>query len=492
MASVRCIEFKRERLLSMSRQRFHKFKNAIEISLQIKQVHYMCIFSKRLVTSLFILLVMPVIVQGDVPAFPGAEGFGAAAIGGRGGRVIEVTTLEDSGPGSLRAAVDASGSRIVVFRVSGTIALKSRLQIRNPYITIAGQTAPGDGICVKDYDLQIETDQVIVRYIRFRAGDNMGVEVDGIWVGKGHHIILDHCSASWSVDETISVSSRGGIDSVTVQWCMITESLNSSTHSKGRHGYGSLIRGSHGEQYTFHHNLYAHHIYRSPWVGNYLMPDEDSEGLIFDFRNNVVYNWGGDHAGANSRYRYSGIAKVNFVGNYYKRGQDSTGDYGFMASMTWGRGFFQDNFMNGQCPEDPWALVKFDKFLESEKDIYKQSQPFPAPPVTMQSPTDAFARVLQEVGASLPKRDAVDRRIIENVRNGTGRIIDSEESVGGWPVLTSVSPPEDSDHDGMPDTWERTKGLNPNDETDGAFDRNNDGYTNVEEYLNSLCSNSKE
>ncbi|MGB8359464.1 MAG: pectate lyase, partial [Bacteroidales bacterium] len=203
------------------------------------------------------------------PAFPGAEGFGANTIGGRGGRVIEVTNLNDSGSGSLREAVEAEGPRIIVFRVSGTIAQKTILRIYNPYITIAGQTAPGDGICLKDNELEIAADQVVVRYIRSRAGDRVSKENHGINIVAGKNIIVDHCSTSWAIDETLSATTRGHLGNLSVQWCIISESLNNSRHSKGPHGYGSLIRGGWGNGYTFHHNLYAHNSARNPRPGNY-------------------------------------------------------------------------------------------------------------------------------------------------------------------------------------------------------------------------------
>ena len=218
-----------------------------------------------------------------LPAFPGAEGFGMGAIGGRGGQVIEVTNLNDSGPGSLRAAVDANGPRIVVFRVGGYIELKSVLNIKKPYITIAGQTAPGDGICLKNYYIAVHADNVIIRYLRVRSSDIAKKEFDAISIFTGHNIIIDHCSASWSTDETISVASRkGNLGNVTVQWCLITESLNCSVHHKGCHGYGSLIRGGYGNGITYHHNLYAHNAGRSPRPGNYNDSAIDPCGLSFN------------------------------------------------------------------------------------------------------------------------------------------------------------------------------------------------------------------
>jgi hypothetical protein len=318
------------------------------------------------------------LVAADIPAFPGAEGCGAASIGGRGGRVIEVVNLNDSGPGSLRAAVTATDPRIVVFHVSGTIELQSRLQINNPFITIAGQTAPGDGICLKNYDLRVSADHVIIRYIRVRPGDNEAIELDAVWVAKGRNIILDHCSVSWSVDETLSVAAADDeLGNVTVQWCIIAESLNCSVHSKECHGYGSLVRGGWGNGFTFHHNLYAHHRGRSPRPGNYNSNTLDPAGLFFDFCNNVVYNWGGSYAGYNA-----------------------------------------------------------------------------------------------------------DADSILDVVNGTGGIIDDEAQVGGWPTLNTLPPPADTDHDGMPDAWEAALCLDPGDAADANRDR--DGYTNIEEYINWL------
>jgi len=427
-----------------------------------------------------------VLAQSEVlPAFPSAEGFGAASLGGRGGRVIEVTNLNDSGPDSLRAAVEASGPRIVVFRVSGTIELRSRLRIKNSYITIAGQTAHGGGICLKNYQFQVSADHVIIRYLRFRPGDNEGQDLDSVWISKGRNIIIDHCSASWSVDETLSVAAEPDeLGNVTVQWCMITESLNCSVHSKGCHGYGSLIRGGWGNGFSLHHNLYAHHRGRSPRPGNYNHYIIDPDGLIFDFRNNVIYNWGGPHAGYNADS--VSIAKMNFVGNYYRQGSNSTNDYAFQEECTYSRAYFSDNWMNGMSPQDPWSLVRFDDFTQNEINVYKQSSPIPVAPVDTDDALTAYERVLADAGTTFPQRDAVDIRIINDVINGTGNIINDEDEVGGWPELESGTPPADSDHDGMPDDWELFNFLDPNDSSDANGDRNGDGYTNIEEYINWL------
>ncbi|KPL05627.1 hypothetical protein AMJ85_11550 [candidate division BRC1 bacterium SM23_51] len=410
-------------------------------------------------------------LSAQLPAFPGAEGFGAHSLGGRGGKIYEVTNLNDSGPGSLREAIEASGPRIVVFRVSGTIALKKNLVIRNPYITIAGQTAPGDGICLKDYQLSVNADHVVVRFLRCRPADNMGASIDSLSVSEGERVIIDHCSASWSVDETLSVSSSSpDLKTVTVQWCLITESLHDSVHSKGPHGYGSLIRGSWGAAYSFHHNYYAHHRARSP--------------LLLDFRNNVIYNWHGSSAGYNSDS--DSITKLNYIGNYLKLGVNSTEGYAYDERCRYSRSYFEGNFYNGRYPADPWSLVRFSNWTSAEIAAYKQDVPFAVAQVTTDDALTAYKRVLRFGGAILPKRDAVDIRVLKDVQNGTGTIIDDEDQVGGWPTLASGAPPVDSDHDSMPDDWESARGLDPNDADDGASDRDGDGYTNVEEYLNSL------
>jgi hypothetical protein len=441
-------------------------------------------------TALVIAFVALFVAESAVsmPAFPGAEGFGAEAIGGRGGQVLFVTNLNDSGPGSLRAAVQTDRPRTVIFRVSGTIVLKSTLAIKKPYITIVGQTAPGDGICLKDHALAIAADQVIVRYLRCRPADNANAEGDALSISSGKNIIVDHCSTSWSVDETLSASTGGQLGNVTVQWCIISESLNNSIHHKGAHGYGSLIRGGWGNGYTFHHNLYAHHHNRLPRPGNYNDRTRDPDGFIFDFRNNVVYNWGGASAGYNAdgSNGTNSITKMNFVGNYYKAGVNSAGNLAFSESTPSASAYFYGNFMNGKYPDDPWSLVTFGRLSSDEIEAYKLSSPVPVPLVQTEDAITAYERVLANAGAVLPKRDTVDTRIVDEVRSGTGKIIDDEQQVGGWPDLRSAEPPADSDRDGMPDQWERQHGLDPDDPADGKADANGDGYTNLEEYLNAL------
>ncbi len=449
---------------------------------------------KRL-AALLAILTLPQVAEAQIPAFPGAEGAGKWSIGGRGGQVFEVTTLDDDGPGSLREAVEASGPRFVVFRLSGNIELASTLSISEPYIYLAGQTAPGDGITLKNHALRVRADHVTVRYLRVRPGDNEGLELDSISITEGSDIILDHCSASWSVDETLSASTGEQLDAVTVQWCIISESLNCSVHSKGCHGYGSLIRGAWGNEYSFHHNLYAHHTGRNPRPGNYNDATTDPDGFLFDFRNNVVYNWGGNYAGYNSDA--DSITKMNFVGNYYQAGPDSTDHLAYRESCTFAQAFFADNYMNDGYPADPWSLVQLSGFSGSEETAYKMASPFAVEAVTTDDAVTAYQQVLADAGATLPKRDTVDARIVSEVENGGGGIIDDEDEVGGWPALQSETAPDDSDHDGMPDDWETTNGLDPNDPSDGNDDCDGDGYTNIEEYLNggpagSACGNGGE
>ena len=418
-----------------------------------------------------------------VHAFPGAEGAGRFALGGRGGRVLRVTHLGDSGPGSLRAAVEADGPRTVIFDIGGVIRLASPLTVRRGRITIAGQTAPGGGITLRDHPLVVAADDVVIRHLRSRLGDESGVEADAVSVERGRRIILDHISASWSVDETLSVGSRytppeRGIYDVTVQWSLIAESLNASGHAKGEHGYGSLVRGGHGARMTFHHNLWAAHRARMPRPGNYNPPEVDPEGPRFEFRSNVFYDWSGGHAGYNadteSRSAYA------FIGNAYIPGPDSAGRRAFEESNPLARAWFEGNAMDGVVPADPWSLVK-----DSDRPDYRLTARPDWADAATETAAQAEVRVLAQVGAGRI-RDAVDARILEGVRARTGHIIDSQAQVGGWPELEPGSPWVDSDGDGMPDDWEAAHGLGSADATDGTADRNGDGFTNLEDWLNSL------
>lgn len=418
----------------------------------------------------------------EVLAFPGAEGAGRFALGGRGGLVIKVTNLNDAGPGSLRDAVEAKVPRTVVFDIDGTIALKTPLRIREPRLTIAGQTAPGGGITLRDQSLQIETDDVVIRYIRSRLGDESKTESDSIWVSKGRRIILDHVSASWSVDETLSASARytdptQGFHDLTVQWSIIAESLSHSLHAKGEHGYGSLIRGGRGSKISFHHNLWAFHQARMPRPGNYDGPDIDPVGAAFDFRSNVFYDWGNSYCGYNADT--STLSAYNFVDNSYIAGADSKGAFAFKESDTLAKAWFAGNSMNGQIPADPWSLV-----TGVQSPGYRLTRPVEVAPVKPESATASYARVLDSAGAS-KWRDPVDARVVAQVRAHTGRQIDSQKDVGGWPILPAGKPLPDRDADGIPDAWERAHGLNPGDAKDGRAETAS-GFTNLETYLNSL------
>jgi pectate lyase len=412
-----------------------------------------------------------------VPAFPGAEGFGATTPGGRGGRVIFVTNLDDAGPGSFRAACEAEGPRIVIFRVSGLISLTQPIVIKNAFVTIAGQTAPGDGICLRNYTFIIATHDVVVRYLRSRLGDVSKQEADSITLAAGaENVILDHCSASWSVDEALSLA--GNVSNVTVQWCLIAEGLNHSKHTKGAHGYGSLSRAN--GAVTWHHNLWAHNNARNPRLGdNYGRPPYPT----FDVRNNVIYNYGEIASGLTQ-----GVLKVNYVGNYIRPGPDSKATtpirVGGPSDLNY---YIRDNVFEGNSAATADNSLFFDPvMINGKRQVQTVAEPFKVEPVTTVSAQNAYEMVLRMVGASLPRRDSVDARIVSEVRQRKGSIIDTQEQVGGWPTLRSKVAPVDSDDDGMPDSWERRQGLNRHNPADGSTDKDGNGYTNLEEYLNSI------
>jgi hypothetical protein len=427
-------------------------------------------------------------------AFPGAEGYGRFARGGRGGRVIEVTNLDDAGPGSLRAAVEAEGPRTVVFRVGGTIELRSKLVIRNPYITIAGQTAPGDGIAVANYTYgALGAHDVIMRYMRIRVGDAAGQTMDGTGFASTDHAIFDHCSVSWSIDE--AVSSRGA-GNITFQRSIVAEALNVAGHAKYGQGKGHSFAGSiSGNIGSFHHNLLAHCAGRNWSLAGGLSKGGKFAGFL-DIRNNVVYNW--EH-----RTNDGGVKALNLVGNYYIPGpatrvfhllkpdvgtpQDRQ-QYYMAGNMMEGRPQYNaNNWANGGSIVDAVALPE----IRAEKPLFE-------PHVTTHSAKEAYESVMADVGANLPRHDAVDRRILEDVaqrkfthkgsKTGLPGIIDSQADAGGFPTLRSGPAPADNDHDGMADSWERTRGLNPAD----PEDRNHmtkDGYTNLEAYLHWIVEN---
>ena len=415
-----------------------------------------------------------------LPAFPGAEGFGSTTPGGRGGRPIFVTNLDDEGPGSFRAACEADGPRTVIFQVSGLISLAKPIVVRNPYITIAGQTAPGDGICLRNYTFIIATHDVVVRYLRSRLGDLSGQEADSITLASGAaNVVLDHCSATWSVDEALSLA--GNVSNVTVQWCLIAEGLNQSKHTKGAHGYGSLSRAN--GPVTWHHNLWAHNNSRNPRLGdNYGRPPYPT----FDVRNNVIYDYGEIASGLTQ-----GVLKVNYVANYIRPGPDSKAatpiHIGGPSDL---RFYIRANVFEGNTALTADNSQFFDPVtIEGKRQVQTVAEPFSALAVTTVGAKSAYEAVLLAVGASLPRRDSVDARIVDQVRRRTGSIIDSQQQVGGWPALNSLAAPVDGDGDGMPDSWERRHGLDPRNPADGGGDRNRDGYTNLEEYLNGIRAN---
>ncbi len=337
-------------------------------------------------------------------AFPGAEGFGAYAEGGRGGDVYYVTNTNDSGAGSLREGISsASGPRTIVFAVSGLIQLQSNLNVDKDYITIAGQTAPGDGICLRDYTFGIRAEHVIVRFIRSRLGAAGGQESDAITITDGaKNVIMDHCSASWSVDEVFSCSTANSnaIDNITVQWSIISEGLGDSIHTKGYHSYGALIRGCYGAKYSYHHNLFAHNNGRNPRPGNYDDNPYTSDplGLQFDFRNNVMYNWGGDHPSYDADT--VSVCRMNYVGNYAKAGPSSSYGQLYDTGSPYFMGYYEGNYWNGGIPSDPYSIVDFGSMNSGQIDSWIQSAPFSTGPIVTQTAQDAYADVLAGAGAS--------------------------------------------------------------------------------------------
>ena len=440
----------------------------------------------------------------DLPiAFPGAEGYGKYTTGGRGGKVFIVSNLNDKGQGSFREAAEATGKRVVVFATSGTIHLESKIDIKSD-VTIAGQTAPGDGICIADQSVVLRGDNIIVRYLRFRLGDKYqrGGMVDGnggddaFGGTRRRNIIVDHCTMSWSTDEAFSV--YGG-DSTTLQWNLISEPLNYSYHyEKGdtgyeHHGYGAIWGGRHS---SFHHNLFAHCNSRNPrFDGIRNIPEENC-----DYRNNVIYDWGGNSAYAGEGGNY------NMINNYYKYGPSTLPAVRFrimnpynLPNIPYGKFCIKGNYVDGwpNVSTDNSLGVTFNKGTDEDKINFLTSNEFSSVPVTTQSAKEAYVLVLRRAGASL-KRDTLDERIVNDVQNRTGRIIDVQggyphgtaydQTIHAWPTLQSLVSSKDTDADGMPDGWEIKNGLNPNDAGDASGHKLDKHYTNIEVYFNSLVT----
>ncbi|TDO77272.1 hypothetical protein EV143_10432 [Flavobacterium chryseum] len=464
-------------------------------------------------------------VQADIPAFPGAEGGGAFTQGGRGGKIFVVTSLEDSGKGTFREACEAVGARTIVFNVSGIIQLKKRISMRAPYVTIAGQTAPGDGICIAGETLEIDTHDVIIRHMRFRRGaTDVARRDDALGGNPIGNIIIDHCSVSWGLDENISLyrhqfraNEKSTLDKLPACNITIQNTISSEGLDTYNHAFGSTIGGLNS---TFMRNLWADNISRNASIGMY---------GDFNFVNNVIFNWwnrsldGGD-------YR----SMFNIVNNYFKPGPITPTDKpiryrilkpesDYMKPKTYGRAYVSGNYIDG-APEvtaDNWnGGVQLEDLSDEETkgflELIKQNKPFTMPHITIMKAEEAYEFVLNNVGATLPKRDAVDERIIKQVRTGKIEVKDGLENaigaayikrrlpadsykkgiithpdqVGGYPEYKGKAY-KDADNDGIPDNWEKKNGLNPNDASDANKDSNGDGYTNIEKYFNGIDPKSK-
>ena len=473
--------------------------------------------------------------RNKIIAFPGADGAGKYTTGGAGGTVYIVTSLADDGSeGTFRWAINQKGTRTIVFAVDGIIELQKPLRVNNGDLTIAGQTAPGDGICLKNYTFSIQADNVIVRFIRSRMGVDIKQKGDDAMNGIKNHqnIIIDHCSMSWSTDECATFYNNRNF---TLQWCIISESLANSIHEKGAHGYGGIWGG---QTATFHHNLLAHHTNRTPRLCGSRYTGKPEEEKV-DLFNNVIYNYGSDGAYAGEGGSY------NFINNYYKPGPATPKDTPVghrilkpeagrskLDHKVYGRVYADGNIMEGYpaITEDNWAggiQIETQPNTEGYTENMRSNRPFEMPYIRITSAHDAYDFVLKNAGANIPCRDIVDERIIEEVRTGvpyydkkmakdangdlTGLapksmgedgqfkyrrlpkdsykqgIITDIRQMGGYPEYKGT-PYVDTDGDGMPDEWEKANGLNPNDPSDANKDCTGDGYTNIEKYINGIST----
>lgn len=455
---------------------------------------------------LALFIAAPANLQAQVPAFPGAEGYGAVVTGGRGGVIREVTTLADdvTNPpvGSLRAALKDTTSQplTIVFRVSGIITLQGRLDVARNNVTIAGQTAPGDGICLKRHTLKVYGRNIIIRYIRSRPGEEThsnSPAIYGIDCENANYVIIDHCSFSWSIEEVATFYDN---HYTTLQWCIISEGLNKSYNTKGAHGYAGVWGGQYA---TYHHNLIAHNYSRNVRFNGARAHDTNQ---VVDYRNNVIYNWQDNSAYGGEIEIANGKTSINMVNNYYKYGPATTStskryrivqitDSAFVTKpgvvSQW---YITGNYVDGYpaVTADNWSTGVQVKDTRYSLATFKAETPFDVPAVNIKSAVDGYTDVLAYAGATFPKRDTVDMRVVSDVINRTALVksgmIDSVADVGGYPVYNSLPAPLDTDHDGMPDDWETAHGLNPNDDADRNLDFNGNGYTNVEKYLNELAA----
>jgi hypothetical protein len=435
----------------------------------------------------------------NVLAFPGAEGFGRYTTGGRGGQVIKVTNLNDAGPGSLREALEKKGSRIVVFEVSGTIELKSNISIGDSNLTIAGQTAPGDGITIKNYRLTIlDKNNIIIRFLRFRLGDLANREENALFIRDCTNIVIDHCTLSWGTDETASNFKNSNLS---FQWNIISEGLNNSVHSKGEHGFGAIWGG---KNISYHHNLLAHFTQRSPAFDNLSLYTSETEANIYrgivDLRNNVIYNWSFRAIDGGEKGTF------NVINNYFKPGPATGSESHFLfptsSTNRYGKYFVSGNYLvnKSNVNSDNWLGVRLETIPLTEQylESLKLNSPLPSEVYEYNhTAQQAYTKVLDFAGASLI-RDAVDIRIVNETRNGTYTfngsngskygIIDSQKDVGGWPTLKSNPAPIDTDQDGIPDSWELANNLNPLITNDREYNLN-PYYTDIEIYINDLVQN---
>ncbi len=462
-------------------------------------------FFKSIMKAMLILLLSVSVqeIYSQQISFPGAEGFGKYATGGRGGKVVAVTNLNDNGEGSFRWALEQFPGEplTVIFRVSGIIELQSKIQIKRSNLTIAGQTAPGDGICLKNQSLILNGasskgnhGNIIIRFIRSRPGGTLKTGLYGFDMENCHDVIVDHCSFSWANEECAAMYDT---KNTTVQWCIVSEGLYEAGHMKGHRSYGGVWGGQYA---SYHHNLIAHLNNRAIRFNG--ARAHDTIALI-DYRNNIIYNWGNANAAYGGEVNIAGgFSQVNIVNNYYKPGPATPAELKFAHasyqkenSKGTGQWFAGGNIMEGNK-----ALTKKNN---NGIDLKEAANPagaisdkaFPVSvAIPVETAKESYEKVLRYAGAIFPKRDAVDERVVNETRTGTAigkgsfgkpGIIDNVFVVGGWPEYKSTVAPVDTDNDGMPDAWETKKGLNPNDASDGNK-KDANGFTMLEIYLNEL------